>query len=67
MLIMAGFAAFAMPVSVQMSISKEASGGLTEVLLCSHSPNDAPPVPQRNLSIAAERGAHRSDEETVKK
>ena len=27
------------------------------LLLCSHSPNDVPPVPQRNVSIAAERGA----------
>ena len=29
------------------------------VLLCSHSRNDVPPVPQRNVSIAAERGAVR--------
>ena len=29
------------------------------LLLCSHSPNDVPPVPQRNVSIAAERGAVR--------
>ena len=28
-------------------------------LLCSHSRNDVPPVPQRNVSIAAERGAVR--------
>ena len=28
-------------------------------LLCSHSPNDVPPEPQRNVSIAAERGAVR--------
>ena len=29
------------------------------LLLCSHSRNDVPPVPQRNVSIAAERGAVR--------
>ena len=29
------------------------------LLLCSHSPNDVPPEPQRNVSIAAERGAVR--------
>ena len=29
------------------------------LLLCSHSPNDVPAVPQRNVSIAAERGAVR--------
>ena len=29
------------------------------LLLCSHSHNDVPPVPQRNVSIAAERGAVR--------
>ena len=28
-------------------------------LLCSDSRNDVPPVPQRNVSIAAERGAVR--------
>ena len=27
------------------------------LMLCSHSPNDVPPEPQRNVSIAAERGA----------
>ena len=27
------------------------------LLLCSHSPNDVPPEPQRNVSIAAVRGA----------
>ena len=27
------------------------------MLLCSHSPNDVPPEPQRNVSIAAVRGA----------
>ena len=32
---------------------------LTLLLLCSHSRNDVPPVPQRNVSIAAERGAVR--------
>ena len=32
---------------------------LRVLLLCSHSPNDVPPVPQRNVSIAAERGAVR--------
>ena len=32
---------------------------ITILLLCSHSPNDVPPVPQRNVSIAAERGAVR--------
>ena len=30
-----------------------------ELLLCSHSPNDVPPEPQRNVSIAAVRGAVR--------
>ena len=29
------------------------------LLLCSHSPNDVPPVPQLNVSIAAVRGAVR--------
>ena len=29
------------------------------LLLCSDSRNDVPPVPQRNVSIAAERGAVR--------
>ena len=29
------------------------------MLLCSDSRNDVPPVPQRNVSIAAERGAVR--------
>ena len=29
------------------------------VVLCSHSPNDVPPEPQRNVSIAAVRGAVR--------
>ena len=29
------------------------------LLLCSHSPNDVPPEPQRNVSIAAVRGAMR--------
>ena len=29
------------------------------LLLCSHSPNDVPPEPQRNVSIAAERGVVR--------
>ena len=29
------------------------------LLLCSHSPNDVPPEPQRNVSIAAVRGAVR--------
>ena len=29
------------------------------MLLCSHSPNDVPPEPQRNVSIAAVRGAVR--------
>ena len=33
------------------------------LLLCSHSPNDVPPVPQRNVSIAAVRGAVRSSKE----
>ena len=36
--------------------------GLTVILLlllCSHSPNDVPPEPQRNVSIAAVRGAVR--------
>ena len=27
------------------------------LLLCSHSPNDVPPEPQRNVSIAVVRGA----------
>ena len=31
----------------------------TSTLLCSHSPNDVPPEPQRNVSIAAVRGAVR--------
>ena len=30
-----------------------------KLLLCSHSPNDVPPEPQRNVSIAAVRGAMR--------
>ena len=29
------------------------------LLLCSHSPNDVPPKPQQNISIAAVRGAVR--------
>ena len=29
------------------------------LLLCSHSPNDVPPEPQRNVSIAAVRGVVR--------
>ena len=29
------------------------------MLLCSHSPDDVPPEPQRNVSIAAVRGAVR--------
>ena len=29
------------------------------LLLCSHSPNDVPTEPQRNVSIAAVRGAER--------
>ena len=33
--------------------------GLLVLLLCSHSPNDVPPEPQRNVSIAAVRGAVR--------
>ena len=36
------------------------------LLLCSDSRNDVPPVPQRNVSIAAERGAVRpSTNDTV--
>ena len=34
-------------------------GMLLLLLLCSNSRNDVPPVPQRNVSIAAERGAVR--------
>ena len=30
-----------------------------QLLLCSHSPNDVPPEPQWNVSIAAVRGAVR--------
>ena len=33
--------------------------GVKRAMLCSHSPNDVPPVPQRNVSIAAERVAVR--------
>ena len=29
------------------------------LFLCSHSPNDVPPEPQRNVSIATVRGAGR--------
>ena len=32
---------------------------IISLLLCSDSRNDVPPVPQRNVSIAAERGAVR--------
>ena len=32
---------------------------MESLLLCSDSRNDVPPVPQRNVSIAAERGAVR--------
>ena len=32
---------------------------LNQLLLCSHSPDDVPPEPQRNVSIAAVRGAVR--------
>ena len=35
------------------------------LLLCSDSRNDVPPVPQRNVSIAAERGAVRPSTEPV--
>ena len=35
------------------------SFNVAQLLLCSHSPNDVAPVPQRNVSIAAERGAVR--------
>ena len=35
------------------------------LLLCSHSPNDAPPEPQRNVSIAAVRGAVRPSNSLV--
>ena len=37
------------------------------LLLCSHSRNDVPPVPQRNVSIAAERGAVRPSIAKVRK
>ena len=33
------------------------------LLLCSHSPNDVPPEPQRNVSIAAVWGAVRPSNE----
>ena len=32
---------------------------MLKLLLCFYSRNDVPPVPQRNVSIAAERGAVR--------
>ena len=32
---------------------------IDQSLLCSHSPNDVPPEPQRNVFIAAVRGAVR--------
>ena len=35
------------------------------LLLCSHSPNDVPPEPQRNVSIAAVRGAVRPSKYAV--
>ena len=35
------------------------------LLLCSDSRNDVPPVPQRNVSIAAERGAVRPSTQDV--
>ena len=38
-----------------------------EILLCSHSRYDVPPVPQRNVSIAAERGAVRPSIAKVRK
>ena len=37
------------------------------LLLCSDSRNDVPPVPQRNVSIAAERGAVRPSTVKVRK
>ena len=37
----------------------EPKRSLLLLLLCSDSRNDVPPVPQRNVSIAAERGAVR--------
>ena len=36
------------------------------LLLCSDSRNDVPPVPQRNVSIAAERGAVRPSTKLAK-
>ena len=36
------------------------------LLLCSDSRNDVPPVPQRNVSIAAERGAVRPSNLAIK-
>ena len=35
------------------------------LLLCSYSPNDVPPEPQRNVSIAAVRGAVRPSYRTL--
>ena len=36
------------------------------LLLCFHSPNDVPPEPQRNVSIAAVQGAVRLSESVPK-
>ena len=35
------------------------------MLLCSHSPNGVPPEPQRNISIAAVRGAVRPSKRSM--
>ena len=40
------------------SVNPSYTGGRL-LLLCSHSPNDVPPEPQRNVSIAAVLGAVR--------
>ena len=40
-----------------IALSKTAAGKF--MVLCSHSPNDVPPEPQQNVSIAAVRGAVR--------
>ena len=38
-----------------------------KLLLCSHSPYDVPPEPQRNVSIAAVRGAERPSKLRINK
>ena len=53
------------PSSISLKdVSSETSGPISikfhmVLLLCSHSPNDVPPEPQRNVSISAVRGAVR--------